>query len=88
MVSERERNHLITSLERAIPYAEKGMISVSAKATKEIVDLLKEKEVRQVNDVAQQINCFSGTCPNCGKMLNTTCNKNFCGDCGQFVKWK
>ena len=48
----KEKNHLITSLERAILYAEKGMISVSIEATKEIVDLLKEKEGKQVNNIA------------------------------------
>lgn len=50
--------------------------------------LLKEQEPKYVNSIAQQISCFSGTCPKCGKMLNTTCNKNFCGDCGQAVKWE
>jgi succinate dehydrogenase/fumarate reductase-like Fe-S protein len=50
--------------------------------------LLKEQEPKQVNDIAQQISCFSGICPSCGKMLNTTCNKNFCGKCGQAVKWQ
>ena len=50
--------------------------------------LLKEQEAEYVNNIAQQIFCFSGTCPKCGKMLNTTCNKNFCGECGQAVKWE
>jgi len=50
--------------------------------------LLKEQESKQVNDIAQQMFCFSGVCPSCGKMLNTTCNKNFCGECGQAVKWE
>ena len=55
--------------------------------TQQVLTLLKEQEPEYVNNIAQQISCFSGTCPKCGKMLNTTCNKNFCGDCGQVVKW-
>lgn len=49
--------------------------------------LLKEQEAQFVQNIAQQISCKSGLCLNCGKMLNTTCNKKFCGECGQAVKW-
>ena len=48
----------------------------------------QEQEAQFVQNIAQQISCMSGLCPNCGKMLNTTCNKKFCGECGQAVKWE
>ena len=44
MVSDREKKRLLESLERAIPYAENGMISISVEATKEIIALLKDQE--------------------------------------------
>lgn len=40
MISIRERNHLINSLNRAIPYAKDGMINVSVEAAKEIIECL------------------------------------------------
>ena len=51
------------------------------------IALLKEQEAQFVQNIGQQITFKSGLCPNCGKMLNTTCNKKFCGDCGKAVKW-
>lgn len=63
------------------------LIDLALKIVKNDEILLKEQEPKYVNSIAQQISCFSGTCPKCGKMLNTTCNKNFCGECGQAVKW-
>lgn len=74
--------HKETDMERRDRYYDEFRIIDNA------VDLLKEQEPKQVNDIAQQISCFSGICPSCGKMLNTTCNKNFCGECGQEVKWE
>lgn len=55
---------------------------------KEILDLLKEQEPQLVLNIGEQISCKSGSCPKCGKMLNTTCNKRYCGDCGHEVKWE
>jgi hypothetical protein len=49
--------------------------------------LLKEQEPKYAQNIGQQISCLSGLCPSCGKMLNSTCNENFCGRCGQEVKW-
>lgn len=65
-----------------------GLYSCVEGILRDTIAMLKEQEPKQVNDIAQQISCFSGICPNCGKMLNTTCNKNFCGECGQAVKWE
>lgn len=52
------------------------------------VELLKEQEPQLVLNIGEQISCKSGSCPKCGKMLNTTCNKRYCGDCGRKVKWE
>lgn len=53
----------------------------------QVLEMMKRMEPMRVNNIAQQISCFSGICQSCGKMLNTTCNKNYCGECGQAVKW-
>ena len=55
---------------------------------KAALSLLKEQEPQLVLNIGEQISCKSGSCPKCGKMLNTTCNKRYCGDCGQAVKWE
>lgn len=52
------------------------------------LSLLKEQEAKHVQNIGQLSNCESGLCPNCRNRLNTVCNKNFCGDCGQAVKWE
>lgn len=52
--------------------------------------LLKAQDVQEaqlVLNIGEQIFCKSGSCPKRGNMLNTTCNKRYCGDCGQAVKW-
>lgn len=40
MVSNKEIEHLITSLKRSIGFSNHGMIEVSVEATKEILDVL------------------------------------------------
>lgn len=87
-MTDREKivNAIKKAKKRSEEYAQDRII-VPFKETDIILALLKEKEPKYVNSIAQQISCLSGTCPKCGKMLNTTCNKNFCGDCGQAVKW-
>lgn len=57
------------------------------KTVDDALALLKEQEAQLVLNIGEQISCKSGSCPKCGKMLNTTCNKRYCGDCGQAVKW-
>ena len=82
---------VINGLEvRIISDTDKGYktIEIPVEEAENILSLLKNRKPKQVNEIAQQISCFSGICQNCGKMLNTTCNKNFCGDCGQAVKWQ
>ena len=46
-----------------------------------------EPEPKPVLCMGEQITCKSGFCPMCGKMLNSTCNEKYCGNCGQAVKW-
>ena len=85
-----DREKIVNAIEKAKKQSEEyaqDRIIVPFKETDIILAMLKEKEPKYVNSIAQQISCLSGTCPKCGKMLNTTCNKNFCGDCGQAVKW-
>lgn len=60
----------------------------SAALMSDALAILKEQEPQLVLNIGEQISCKSGSCPKCGKMLNTTCNKRYCGDCGQEVTWE
>jgi len=78
---------LISSCEDGCPY----FIGDGRKCKdllKDALSVLKEQEPQLVLNIGDQISCKSGSCPKCGKMLNTTCNKRYCGDCGQAVKWE
>ena len=66
----------------------KTAVDVDPWAKEMAEELLKKQEPKLVLNIGEQISCKSGSCPNCGKMLNSTCNKKFCGDCGQEVKWE
>ena len=56
------------------------------KLLKDAIKLLKGQET--VNIIAKHNNGLSsGICPSCGKVVNTNCNKRFCGECGTGLKW-
>ena len=57
-------------------------------AVRDAIELLEKQEAQLVQNIGEQISCKSGSCPKCGKMLNTTCNNRYCGECGQVVKWE
>jgi len=54
--------------------------------------LLKEKEPKEVKDKSKRIKFldeyFEGECPSCRSFLDEHSNRNFCGYCGQEVKWE
>lgn len=75
-----------TCYEKECPYYQSHDCTDELK--NDILVLLKEQEPQLVLNIGEQISCKSGSCPKCGKMLNTTCNKRYCGDCGQEVTWE
>ena len=50
--------------------------------------LLQAQEPRLVHVAANINHRKIGECPNCGKLINSGDYMNFCGQCGQAVKWE
>lgn len=58
------------------------------KLLNDAVDLLKRLEKKTVDMVCKHNNSLhTGICPTCGKVVNSNCNRRFCGECGQELKW-
>ena len=57
------------------------------------IDLLKEQEPKSVESIQMDRSDtwgadLSGYCPSCKRPLKNRFNKQFCGECGQAVKWE
>ena len=52
------------------------------------LELLKAQEPRTVHVTAEINYRKIGNCPNCGKPINSGDYPNYCGHCGQAVKWE
>lgn len=53
----------------------------------ELIALLKAQEPMAVHVTAEINYRKIGNCPNCGKPINSGDYPNYCGRCGQAVKW-
>ena len=51
------------------------------------IEALKTQEPKMVHVTADINHRKIGECPNCGKLINSGDYMNFCGQCGQAVKW-
>lgn len=51
------------------------------------ISLLKAQEPKPVHVTANINRRKIGVCPNCGVILNSGDYPNYCGKCGQEVKW-
>lgn len=58
------------------------------KDVKAYCELLKEHEAKKVN--ISQVHCGMkyGLCPKCGGHVDTLVNPDYCGYCGQELKWE
>lgn len=54
----------------------------------EAIAMLKEQEAKKVNISQTHCGMKYGLCPQCGKQIDTLVNPNYCGCCGQEVKWE
>lgn len=52
------------------------------------IEALKAQEPKMVHVTADINHRKIGECPNCGKLINSDDYMNFCGQCGQAVKWE
>lgn len=77
----------IEKLQEAIPSAKNGLIMVSVEAAKELIGLLEEMGPQKVISATGPTHDRIGYCPNCRLLIRKLGSKNFCGLCGQAVKW-
>lgn len=56
--------------------------------SKDALALLKAQEPKPVHVTADINSRKIGECPNCGKWINSGDYPNYCGQCGQAVKWE
>ena len=54
---------------------------------KDALELLEAQEPKQMHVTADINYRKIGECPNCGKLINSGDYPNYCGNCGQAVKW-
>ena len=85
----------MTDIEEAISFiksTEKHLRSIGeswfADYLDDAIDLLKEQEAKKVNISQAHCGMKYGLCPTCGKQIDTLVNPNYCGCCGQAVKWE
>lgn len=72
---------------KVCPYAESDFC-VEDMVT-DTLDMLKEQEAKNVVDMALSKDCFLiASCPKCNALLTRVEHKNYCGYCGQAVKWE
>ena len=55
---------------------------------RDALSLLKAQEASAVHVTAEINYRKIGNCPNCGKPINSGDYPNYCGQCGQAVKWE
>lgn len=55
---------------------------------KDALNLLEQKPMMVENKWKSSIGWFHGVCPCCKEPINDESNKNYCGNCGQAVKWE
>lgn len=67
------------------PYVGKGICQELL--GEDALALLKTQEAKPVHVTADINHRKVGECPNCGKPINSRDYPNYCGHCGQAVKW-
>ena len=73
------------------PYAVNGNVCSPWELYDDALAMLKEHEPKEVKDKSTRIKFldeyFEGECPSCRSFIDEHSNRNFCGYCGQAVKW-
>lgn len=79
-----EREKVIHKLERCLTERQRP----SMQDLHDALALLQSQEPKLVHVTADINRRKVGECPNCGKMINSGDYPNYCGRCGQAVKWE
>jgi ribosomal protein S27AE len=71
------------------PYYPAGYTGCTCKLLmRDALALLKGQEPKLVHVTADISHRKIGECPTCGKLINSGDYPNYCGRCGQAVKWE
>ena len=70
------------------PYKGKDTHDCVGELLNDTLELLKEKQPKNIKDFQYVADLFIGKCPSCGKGLNNEVYPSFCGFCGQRISWK
>ena len=81
------KDNAIRGLQSAIEISG-ALVHLRKEHAKAILALLKEQEAKKVNISQAYRGMKYGLCPQCGKQIDTLMNPNYCGCCGQEVKWE
>ena len=100
MTEQEKREKVIKGLECIISSGNAGMRDDCANciypgggdclapALRDALALLKAQEAKPVHVTAEINHRKVGECQNCGKVINSGDYPNYCGQCGQAVKWE
>lgn len=89
MTSKCEK--IISALERAKRESEEyalDRVIVPFRELNIILELLKKQKPKSFDLVEQTLFAKTGLCPECGEKLHSGMHPNYCGFCGQAVKWE
>lgn len=70
------------------PDCRKELFRDWSEITLDAIILLKAQDEKSVHVTANINHRKIGVCPNCGVLLNSDYYPNYCGKCGQAVKWE
>lgn len=66
-----------------------GLYCGEKKLLREAVALLKEQDTQNVVDMRLAKDWYrAASCPKCNELLKWVYHRNYCGYCGQAVKWE
>ena len=87
MSEQEKREKVINGLGSCVEYFAskvKGvMFDEWLEESRKAIALLKAQEPREIKNSAG-----NGICPGCGRIIPAWSSPNYCGYCGQAVKWK
>lgn len=97
MTEQEKREKVIRGLECCLPPHDPDCdlcpydsidLRCRAKLHEDVMVLLKAQEPKPVYVTVEINHRKIGECPNCRSFINSEYYPNYCGNCGQVVKWK
>ena len=84
-----DREKLIKDIEQQISEPTNEFVVLWFSEAEYVLELLKEQEAKNVVNMTLSKDGFLiASCPKCNALLTRVEHKNYCGYCGQAVKWE